>query len=92
MVTNKYPKKPNLFGSMLRQRSNWRIVQLPNGYLPNRARFGKIPGKMLLVRETIEPVLNPRLISSVEHYTLIKLEFVKGPKVVSKHSSNTNLI
>ena len=62
-------------------KSNWRIVQLPNGFYqteyqdPNKETWIDVTR-----RETIEGA-EQAIDSSVEHYAK-KLDFLKGPKVV----------
>ncbi len=60
-------------------KSNWRIVQLPNGYFQTEL-FWEENWKDVTRRETITGA-ESAIDSSVDHY-LKKLEFVKGPKVV----------
>lgn len=62
-------------------KSNWRIVQLPNGFYQTEYKH---PDEDFWVdvtrRETIEGA-EAAIDGSVEHY-IKKLEFLKGPKVV----------
>jgi major membrane immunogen (membrane-anchored lipoprotein) len=62
-------------------KSNWRIVQLPNGFYQTEI---KIPDedswKDITRRETIEGA-EAAIEASIEHYNK-KLGFLKGPKVV----------
>lgn len=62
-------------------KSNWRIVQLPNGFYQTEI---KVPGedswKDVTRRETIEGA-EAAIDGSIEYYQK-KLDFIKGPKVV----------
>jgi len=64
------------------KKSNWRIVQLPNGFL--QTEYKDIDNEDLwhdvTRRETITGA-EQAIDSSIEHYAK-KLEFTKGPKVV----------
>ncbi len=63
------------------QKKNWRIVQLPNGFL--QTEYNEIDTDNWIDvtrRETIAGA-EAAIDSSIEHYTK-KLEFTKGPKVV----------
>ena len=64
------------------QKKNWRIVQLPNGFL--QTEYKDIDNEELwhdvTRRETITGA-EQAIDSSIEHYAK-KLEFTKGPKVV----------
>ena len=65
----------------LSEKKNWRIVQLPNGFL--QTEYNKIDTDDWIDvtrRETIAGA-EAAIDSSIEHYTK-KLEFTKGPKVV----------
>lgn len=64
------------------QKKNWRIVQLPNGFLQTEYKSIDDPDIWIDVtrRETIAGA-EAAIDSSIEHYTK-KLEFTKGPKVV----------
>ena len=63
-------------------KANWRIVQLPNGFL--QTEYKDIDNEELwhdvTRRETITGA-EQAIDSSIEHYAK-KLEFTKGPKVV----------
>jgi len=63
------------------EKKNWRIVQLPNGFLQTEYKH---PDEETWVdvtrRETIEGA-EQAIDSSIEHYNK-KLEFIKGPKVI----------
>ena len=63
-------------------KSNWRIVQLPNGYYQTEYRDIEKTDVWYDVtrRETIESA-EAAIDGSIEHYNK-KLEFTKGPKVV----------
>ena len=67
-------------------KSNWRIVQLPNGYYQTECQDLSADGKPsdswtdITRRETIESA-EAAIDSSIEHYKK-RLEFAKGPKVV----------
>jgi len=61
------------------QKTNWRIVQLPNGYY--QTEFNKDNQWVDVTRrETIEGA-EQAIEASIEHYNK-KLGFLKGPKVV----------
>ena len=64
------------------QKKNWRIVQLPNGFLQTEYKSIDDPDTWIDVtrRETITGA-EQAIDASIEHYSK-KLEFVKGPKVV----------
>ena len=66
----------------LANKKNWRIVQLPNGFLQTEYNSIDNPDNWIDVtrRETIAGA-EQAIDSSIEHYTK-KLEFTKGPKVV----------
>ena len=61
-------------------KSNWRIVQLPNGYY--QTEYKDLQDKWVDVtrRETMDGA-EAAIDSSIEHYNK-KLEFANGPKVV----------
>ena len=64
------------------QKKNWRIVQLPNGFLQTEYNSMEDPEDWIDVtrRETLggaEQAIN----ASIEHYKR-KLEFTQGPKIV----------
>ena len=63
-------------------KSNWRIVQLPNGFLQTEYKDIDDPDTWIDVtrRETITGA-EQAIDASIEHY-IKKLEFIKGPKVV----------
>ena len=65
-------------------KSNWRIVQLPNGFLQTEYLDPDDIHKETWIdvtrRETLEGA-EQAIDSSIEHYNK-KLEFLKGPKVV----------
>ena len=64
------------------KKSNWRIVQLPNGFL--QTEYKDIDNEELwhdvTRRETIDGA-EKAIDASIEHYAK-KLEFINGPKVV----------
>ena len=64
------------------QKKNWRIVQLPNGFLQTEYRDIDDPEAWVDVtrRETIGGA-EQAIDSSIEHYAK-KLEFTNGPKVI----------
>ena len=66
----------------LSKKKNWRIVQLPNGFLQTEYRDINDPETWIDVtrRETIGGA-EQAIDSSIEHYAK-KLEFTKGPKVI----------
>ena len=63
-------------------KSNWRIVQLPNGFLQTEYRSIEDADEWIDVtrRETIAGA-EQAIDASIEHYAK-KLEFLEGPKVV----------
>ena len=63
-------------------KSNWRIVQLPNGFLQTEYRDIENQDEWIDVtrRETIAGA-EQAIDASIEHYAK-KLEFLQGPKVV----------
>ena len=62
-------------------KSNWRIVQLPNGFFQTEYLHPEEEEWIDVTRrETIEGA-EQAIDASIEHYTK-KLEFLKGPKVV----------
>ena len=63
------------------QKKNWRITQLPNGFLQTEYRdMNSSEWVDVTRRETIAGA-EQAIDSSIEHYAK-KLEFTKGPKVV----------
>ena len=61
-------------------KSNWRIVQLPNGYYQTEYKDLEDNWVDVTRRETIDGA-EQAIDSSIEHYSK-KLEFTKGPKVI----------
>tara|TARA_Y100001972_G_scaffold73316_1_gene89099 strand:+ start:2007 stop:2294 length:288 start_codon:yes stop_codon:yes gene_type:complete len=62
------------------EKKNWRIVQLPNGYLQTEYKDTDDNWHDVTRRETIQGA-EQAIDASIEHYNK-KLEFLKGPKVV----------
>ena len=64
------------------EKKNWRIVQLPNGFLQTEYRSLENDDEWIDVtrRETISRA-EQAIDASIEHYAK-KLEFLQGPKVV----------
>ena len=63
------------------KKSNWRIVQLPNGFLQTEYKdMNSEEWIDVTRRETIDGA-EKAIDASIEHY-LKKLEFLKGPKVI----------
>jgi len=62
------------------EKKNWRIVQLPNGYLQTEYKDTDDNWHDVTRRETIQGA-EQAIDASIEHYSK-KLEFLKGPKVV----------
>ena len=63
------------------QKKNWRIVQLPNGFL--QTEYKDIRDDIWIDvtrRETVEGA-EQAIDASIEHYSK-KLEFLEGPKVI----------
>tara|TARA_R100000935_G_C2832919_1_gene166240 strand:+ start:1095 stop:1388 length:294 start_codon:yes stop_codon:yes gene_type:complete len=64
------------------QKKNWRIVQLPNGFL--QTEYKDIDDEELWIDVTRRETLigaEQAIDASIEHYSK-KLEFIQGPKVV----------
>ena len=61
-------------------KSNWRIVQLPNGFYQTEYQDLDEAWNDVTRRETIESA-EAAIDGSIEHYTK-RLDFMKGPKVV----------
>jgi hypothetical protein len=68
------------FWKHIADKTNWRIVQLPNGYYQTEYKDQEDKWQDVTRRETLESA-EAAIDGSIEHYTK-KLEFVKGPKVV----------
>ena len=70
------------FWKHLVEKKNWRIVQLPNGFLQTEYNSIEDPDTWVDVtrRETIAGA-EQAIDASIEHYAK-KLEFTKGPKVI----------
>ncbi len=66
----------------LKNKKNWRIVQLPNGYLQTEYNSMEDPSAWIDVtrRETLEGA-EQAIDASIQHYG-IKINQEKGPKVV----------
>jgi len=73
-------------GIFRRQKKNWRIVQLPNGFYQTECKSLNADNEPngewhdVTRRETIESA-EAAIDGSIEHYNK-RLEFIKGPKVV----------
>ena len=86
--TNTWGSSPQPDQSMINlwkhitKKSNWRIVQLPNGFLQTEYRDIENQDEWIDVtrRETIAGA-EQAIDASIEHYAK-KLEFLQGPKVV----------
>ena len=63
------------------KKSNWRIVQLPNGFLQTEYKDIASENWIDVTRRETIAGAEQAIDSSIEHY-LKKLEFTKGPKVV----------
>lgn len=61
-------------------KSNWRIVQLPNGFYQTEIKSEAGDWRDITRRETIEGA-EQAIDASIEHYKK-KLEFSKGPKII----------
>lgn len=72
------------FWKHIANKTNWRIVQLPNGYFQTEHLDPDDLDKKTWIdvtrRETLDGA-EAAIDGSIEHYTK-KLEFIKGPKVV----------
>lgn len=64
----------------LSDKTNWRIVQLSNGYYQTEYKDQEDSWHDVTRRETIESA-EAAIDGSIEHYTK-RLDFIKGPKVV----------
>jgi len=63
------------------QKKNWRIVQLPNGFLQTEYKHPEKEQWIDVTRRETLPGAEDAIDASIAHYEK-KLEFVKGPKVV----------
>ena len=63
------------------QKKNWRIVQLPNGFLQTEYKEIDTDNWIDVTRRETIAGAEAAIDSSIDHYTK-KLEFTKGPKVV----------
>ena len=68
------------FWKHIADKTNWRIVQLPNGYYQTEYKNQEDKWQDVTRRETLESA-EAAIDGSIDHYTK-KLDFVKGPKVV----------
>ena len=62
-------------------KSNWRIVQLPNGFLQTEYKDMESDDWIDVTRRETISGAELAIDSSIEHYSK-KLEFLEGPKVV----------
>ncbi len=62
-------------------KSNWRIVQLPNGFLQTEYKDMESDDWVDVTRRETIAGAELAIDSSIEHYSK-KLEFLEGPKVV----------
>ena len=62
-------------------KSNWRIVQLPNGFLQTEYLHPEEEDWIDVTRRETMEGAEVAIDGSIEHYSK-KLEFLKGPKVV----------
>jgi hypothetical protein len=63
------------------KKSNWRIVQLPNGFLQTEYKDMESEDWIDVTRRETISGAELAIDSSIEHYSK-KLEFLEGPKVV----------
>ena len=63
------------------KKSNWRIVQLPNGFLQTEYKAIDSEDWIDVTRRETITGAEQAIDASIEHYSK-KLEFTKGPKVV----------
>ena len=63
------------------QKKNWRIVQLPNGFLQTEYKSIESEDWVDVTRRETIAGAEQAIDASIEHYAK-KLEFTKGPKVV----------
>jgi|TARA_R100000084_G_C4618465_1_gene131891 hypothetical protein len=63
------------------KKSNWRIVQLPNGFLQTEYKDIASENWIDVTRRETITGAEQAIDASIEHYAK-KLEFTKGPKVV----------
>ena len=68
------------FWKHIADKTNWRIVQLPNGYYQTEYKDQEDKWQDVTRRETLESA-EAAIDGSIDHYTK-KLDFIKGPKVV----------
>ena len=68
------------FWKHIADKTNWRIVQLPNGYFQTEYKDKDGTWQDVTRRETMDGA-EAAIDGSIEHYTK-KLEFIKGPKIV----------
>ena len=62
-------------------KSNWRVVQLPNGFYQTEYKHPEKEQWIDVTRRETLPGAEDAIDASISHYKK-KLEFVKGPKVV----------
>jgi len=63
------------------KKSNWRIVQLPNGFLQTEYKDMESEDWIDVTRRETISSAEQAIDASIEHYSK-KLEFLEGPKVV----------
>ena len=63
------------------EKSNWRIVQLPNGFFQTEYKHPEEDDWVDVTRRETMEGAEAAIDGSIEHYTK-KLDFLKGPKVV----------
>jgi hypothetical protein len=63
------------------KKSNWRIVQLPNGFLQTEYKDMESEDWIDVTRRETISGAEQAIDASIEHYSK-KLEFLEGPKVV----------
>jgi hypothetical protein len=73
------PEETRKLWEQIADKSNWRIVQLPNGFFQAEYTYGG-EWKDVTRRETVEGC-EASIDASIEHYKK-RLEFANGPKVV----------
>tara|TARA_Y100000389_G_scaffold163191_1_gene166314 strand:- start:46 stop:276 length:231 start_codon:yes stop_codon:yes gene_type:complete len=63
------------------KKSNWRIVQLPNGFLQTEYKDMESEDWIDVTRRETLQGAEQAIDASIEHYSK-KLEFLEGPKVI----------
>ena len=75
------PEETRKLWELLTDKKNWRIVQLPNGFLQTEYKSIDSDDWIDVTRRETIAGAEQAIDASIEHYAK-KLEFTKGPKVV----------